>query len=94
MARSLRKQYEGTLCHVINRGNYRSDIHATEGAAQSFLATVLEAVSRHGWRLHAYVRMRNHYHLASETPRTNLDDGMRWLQSTAAARFNQPSQRG
>jgi hypothetical protein len=26
--------------------------------------------------------------LAIETPRANLVDGMRWLQSTAAARFN------
>jgi REP element-mobilizing transposase RayT len=88
MARSLRIQYEGSLYHVINRGNYRSDIYATEGAAQSFLATVLEAVSRHGWRLHAYVIMQNHYHLAIETPRANLVEGMRRLQSTAAARFN------
>jgi len=88
MARSLRIQYEGARYHVINRGNYRNDIYATEGAARSFLATVIEAVHRYGWRLHAYVIMRNHYHLAIETPRANLTDGMRWLQSTAAARFN------
>jgi REP element-mobilizing transposase RayT len=88
MARSLRIQYEGAKYHVINRGNYRSDIYATRGAAESFQKTVTEAVVRYGWKLHAYVIMRNHYHLAIETPQPNLTEGMRWLQSTAAARFN------
>jgi hypothetical protein len=32
--------------------------------------------------------MRNHYHLALETPRANLVEGMHWLQSTFATRFN------
>jgi len=88
MARSLRIQYENARYHVINRGNYRHDIFATEGAAESFLATVIEAAQRYGWVLHAYVVMRNHYHLAIETPLANLVVGMQWLQSTAAARFN------
>jgi len=32
--------------------------------------------------------MRNHYHLAVETPDANLVAGMKWLQSTFATRFN------
>jgi REP element-mobilizing transposase RayT len=88
MARKLRIPYEDALYHVINRGNYRDDIYATEGAAQSFLSTVIEAVQRYGWRLHAFVIMQNHYHLAIETPQANLVEGMHWLQSTAAIRFN------
>ena len=32
--------------------------------------------------------MSNHYHLALETPEPNLVEGMRWLQSTFANRFN------
>ena len=75
MARRLRIQYEGALYHVINRGNYRRDIFETVGAAQAFLAVLDEATSRYGWRLHAYVLMRNHYHLALETPQTNLGSG-------------------
>ena len=35
-----------------------------------------------------YVLMSNHYHLALETPEPNLVEGMRWLQSTFANRFN------
>jgi hypothetical protein len=38
--------------------------------------------------VHAYVVMRNHYHLAVETPQPNLVEGMHWLQSTLATRFN------
>jgi REP element-mobilizing transposase RayT len=29
-------------------------------------------VERSGWKLHAYVIMSNHYHLAVETPEPNL----------------------
>jgi putative transposase len=32
--------------------------------------------------------MRNHYHLAIETPKPNLVQGMHWLQTTWASRFN------
>jgi len=73
---------------VINRGNYRRDLFAEEGAAESFEGCLFEAVERSGWRLHAFVIMRNHFHLAVETPEPNLSEGMRWLQATWAARFN------
>jgi len=41
-----------------------------------------------GWHVHAYCLMRNHYHLALETPRGNLVSGVHWLQSTFGNRFN------
>lgn len=88
MARKLRIQYEGAIYHVINRGNYRRDVFESVGAAQAFEQTLMEACSVSGWTLHAFVIMRNHYHLAVETPRANLAEGMHWLQSTFATRFN------
>ncbi|HTJ79246.1 MAG TPA: transposase [Rariglobus sp.] len=88
MARKLRIQYEGALYHVINRGNYRRDVFESVGAAQAFEEVLIEACETHGWKLHAHVVMRNHYHLAVETPRANLVEGMHWLQSTFATRFN------
>ena len=84
----LRVNYAGALYHLINRGNYRRDVFASDGAARSFLATVDEVCRRYGWRVHAYVVMKNHYHLAVETPQANLSEGMHWLQSTYATRFN------
>jgi REP element-mobilizing transposase RayT len=88
MARKLRIQFEGAIYHVINRGNYRRDVFESEGAAQAFETALFEACEVQGWRLHAYVIMRNHYHLSVETPRANLVEGMHWLQSTFATRFN------
>jgi putative transposase len=88
MARKLRIQYKGAIYHVINRGNYRRDVFESVAAAQAFEAALIEACEIYGWRLHAHVVMRNHYHLALETPRANLVDGMHWLQSTFATRFS------
>ena len=88
MARKLRIQYEGAIYHVINRGNYRRDVFESVGAAQAFEEALIEACEVNGWKLHAHVVMRNHYHLAVETPRANLVEGMHWLQSTFATRFN------
>lgn len=88
MPRALRIQYPGARYHVINRGNYKSDIFAGEGEQHAFLKALFEAVKRHEWKLHAYVLMRNHYHLAIETTYPNLTEGMQWLQGTFANRFN------
>ncbi len=88
MPRKLRIEYEGAIYHVLNRGNYRRDVFETSGAAEAFVTVLTEATQRYGWRLHAYAVMRNHYHLAVETPQPNLTDGMHWLQSTLAVRFN------
>jgi REP element-mobilizing transposase RayT len=39
--------------------------------------------------------LRNHYHVALTTPVPNLGDGMHWLQTTFALRFNRfRSERG
>jgi REP element-mobilizing transposase RayT len=88
MARKLRLEYPGACYHVINRGNYRRSLFAGKGAAEAFERVLLEAAGKFGWRLHAWVIMRNHFHLAVETPEPNLSLGMKWLQGTWAARFN------
>lgn len=88
MARRLRIQFEGAVYHVINRGNYRRDVFELAATARAFESVLEEACELHRWRLHAYVIMRNHYHLALETPGANLVEGMHWLQSTFATRFN------
>ena len=89
MARKLRVEYGGACYHVINRGNYRRELFSAEGAAQSFIGCLMEAAERFAWRLHGYVVMSNHFHLAVETPEPNLSEGMKWLQGTWARRFNE-----
>jgi REP element-mobilizing transposase RayT len=95
MPRKLRIEEVGGLYHVINRGNYRYSVFSSVGAAAAFEQVLWATLRRFGWRLHAYVLMTNHYHLAVETPLPNLSAGMHWLQSTYATRFNRfRSERG
>lgn len=88
MPRKHRLEFPGACYHVINRGNYRSNIFNTERAKAAFETCLLEGCEAYGWRVHAFVIMRNHFHLALETPKGNLVQGMQWLQATFANRFN------
>jgi len=88
MARKSRIEYAGAYYHVINRGNYRSWIFESQGARASFLECLKQTCDSMEWRLHGWCLMGNHYHLCIETPSPNLVEGMKWLQSTFANRFN------
>jgi REP element-mobilizing transposase RayT len=88
MARPLRIEYDGARYHVINRGNYRKNLFEGSGAAEAFERTLGEAAISFGWKVHAYVVMRNHFHLALELTEPNLSLGMKWLQGTWTRRFN------
>jgi REP element-mobilizing transposase RayT len=88
MARRLRIQFPGAMYHVINRGNFRQDLFETPGAAYAFENALGEACVSFGWQVHAFQLMRNHFHLALTTPAPNLTEGMHWLQTTYAIRFN------
>ncbi|MGH7958317.1 MAG: transposase [Opitutaceae bacterium] len=90
MARRLRLEFPGACYHVINRGNYRRDIFAAANAARAFETCLGEAAVRCRWRVHALVVMRNHFHLALETPDPNLSAGMQWLQGPFAFRVMTP----
>lgn len=72
MARKLRLEFSGACYHVINRGNYRRNLFADEGAAGAFERCLGEACDRFHWLIHAYVVMVNHFHLALTTPEPNL----------------------
>lgn len=88
VTRKLRIEFAGACYHVTKRGNYRRDRFAAGGAARSFLCCLDQACTRYGWLVHAFVIMRNHFHLAVDTPEPNLSDGMKWRQRTWAMRFN------
>ena len=88
MARKSRIEYPGAYYHVINRGNYRSWIFESSGARNSFLKCLQQTCHSMQWRLHAWCLMGNHYHLCIQTPQPNLVEGMKWLQSTFANKFN------
>lgn len=88
MARKPRIEFPGAVYHLIGRGNYRKALFEQRGAAEAFEKAIGETSVRCGWNVHAYVLMRNHYHLVAETPTGNLVEGMRWLQGVFGNRFN------
>lgn len=88
MARPLRIEFAGACYHVINRGNYRRNLFKEKGAAEAFVRTLGEAATQYRWRIHAFVVMSNHFHLAVELTEPNLSIGMKWLQGTWIRRFN------
>jgi len=88
MGRVPRIEFEGALYHVMSRGNRQENIFLDDKDYELFMAVLDEACTRTGWRIHAFVLMRNHYHFLLETPEPNLVDGMRWLQGTYTKRFN------
>ncbi len=90
MPRQVRIEYEGAFYHVMARGNRRNRIFASPDGADEelFLQTLSDCCGRTGFRVWAWVLMRNHYHLLVETPAANLVEGMGWLQNTYTRRFN------
>jgi putative transposase len=88
MPRQRRIEYKGGIYHLINRGNYRSDIFGAEGAKAALLRGLGETAEKLVWRVHAWVIMSNHYHVALETPGGNLVEGMKHWQATFGTRFN------
>ena len=59
MARKPRIEYEGTLYHVMSRGDHGEPIFKDDADREAFLRTVGEVKERTGWLVHAYVLMRN-----------------------------------
>ena len=88
MSRRLRLEYPGAIYHIMNRGDRREPIFLDPNDYQSFLSTLEEACIKTEWQVHAYCLLPNHFHLALETPRSNLVDGMKWLLGTYTIRFN------
>jgi REP element-mobilizing transposase RayT len=92
MARPLRVQLAGGFYHITSRGNRRQTIYSCDGERRLFLALLWAVAADHGWRVHAYCLMGNHYHLLVETTQPTLSAGMQRLQSLYAQRFNRRHQ--
>lgn len=63
MARLARPDLAGIPQHVVQRGNNRLPCFLDDEDRQRYLQCLLDALSRFGCRLHAYVLMDNHVHL-------------------------------
>ncbi len=88
MARPLRIVYEGAFYHITARGNERKNIFLSRRDYEKFLSYLTDAVHKFGMVLHAFVLMKNHYHLMVESPRANLSSFMHTLNSAYTIYFN------
>ncbi|MGA7495284.1 MAG: transposase [Isosphaeraceae bacterium] len=84
MPRRLRIQFEGTIYHVMARGNGRQRIVHDDPDRQRLLDDLRRTVLRCEWELPAFVFMGNHLHLLIKTPRPNLALGMQQFLSSYA----------
>ncbi|WEF30997.1 REP-associated tyrosine transposase [Pseudoduganella chitinolytica] len=88
MPRPLRIFYPGALYHVTSRGNRRAHIYVDERDYLMWQDRLAATRERYNFAVHAFCQMPNHYHLLVETVEGNLSDGMHYLNSTYAQKFN------
>jgi len=79
--------------HVTARGNERRPIFRDARDRERFLERVAAVVRRHRVVVHAYVLMRNHYHLLAETPEANLSAALGQLNGVYTQDFNRRHRR-
>jgi len=70
------------------RGDGGKRIFLGNEDAKGFIFRLEQVCQSHGWRVHAWVLMENHYHLLLQTPEPNLTDGMRLPMGTFSQGWN------
>ncbi len=89
MARPLRLAYPDTYYHVLSRGNEQRPIFKTDKDYAKFLELLEKTTVKFHLEIHAYVLMRNHYHLLVKTTQEgNLSRSIQWLGVTYAGWYN------
>jgi putative transposase len=88
MARPLRFEYPGAIYHVMARGDGGKFLFLEREDYLLFLKWLSQICESHGWRVHAWVLMGNHFHLLLETPETNLSSGMKILLGSFSQAWN------
>ena len=62
MARLLRMEYEGAVCHITSRGNDRKVAYLCKKDRELFPGILAKTVKIREWVCHAYYLMDNNYH--------------------------------
>src|SRR3990170_1994613 len=66
MPRPLRPIEDGSVYHVINRGNNRQPVFFKNADYAAFLATIVDLKERKPFQLNGYCLLNNHFHRVSE----------------------------
>jgi len=93
MARPLRIEFPGAYYHVTCRGNERRRIFLDRVDYVMFLDKLALSLDIYHVLLHAYICMRNHFHMLLSTPEGNLSEFMRHFNISYTAAFNRRHRR-
>ena len=88
MARRSRIQFPGAVYHVMSRGNRKSTIVDDNDDRRTFMTTFSEAANDCQVRVYACCLMGTHYHTLLDTPRGNLSEFIRTLNTEYSKAFN------
>jgi REP element-mobilizing transposase RayT len=88
MARRHRSQFPGAVYHAMSRGNRKSLIVVDDDDRRTFMETFSEAARDEHVRVYACCLMGTHYHALFDTPRGNLSEFMRRVNSEYSKAFN------
>jgi REP element-mobilizing transposase RayT len=88
MPRILRTTLPDGYFHVYARGVAETSVFTDVEDRRSFLALLLTATRRYGWRLDTLCLMMTHYHFVLDSARERLSAGMQWLNGVYAQGFN------
>jgi putative transposase len=88
MPRVIRYQYPGAVYHLMARGDGGKVVFENDEDRKGFLFRLGKVCECHGWRVHAWVLMDNHFHLLVETPEANLATGMKLLLGSFSQGWN------
>lgn len=93
MARQIRIEYEDAWYHVTCRGNERREIFAVDFDREKFLKILAVSIEQYNVELHAYVLMRNHFHLVVKTREANLQKFMQRFNTSYTVYYNNKHKR-
>jgi putative transposase len=88
MPRTIRYQYPGAVYHLMARGDGGKLVFENDEDRKAFLFRLGKVCECHGWLVHAWVLMGNHFHLLVETPEANLAAGMKLLLGSFSQGWN------
>jgi putative transposase len=93
MARHHRLRFPGAVYHVMSRGNCKSMIVENDDDRRTFMHTLGRAACDCHARVYACWLMGTHYHTLLDTPRGNLSEFMRTLNTAYSKAFNRRHER-
>jgi REP element-mobilizing transposase RayT len=84
----VRRDESPGIHHVTCRGNNKRSIFEDDRDRRRFLTHVAHVAEAHGWKIHAYCLMRNHYHLVIEIGERGMSRGLCELNTGYALSYN------